>query len=369
LDAPARVEVKQMAERVMLLVGTKKGAFMVEGDAARNRWTLRGPFCESWPIMHVTWDPRQRAILAAGGNAWFGPAIWKSTDFGESWTHSSTGLTYGEGEEPIVGAWSVAAGDDGTVWAGVEPAGLFRSSDGGETFEHVPALRAHPTRELWQPGGGGLILHAIMPLPGRPSTVWVAISSGGAYVSEDGGATWEPRNRGIRMDYVPEDQAAAPAGHCVHGLALAANGTTLYAQNHGGVFRTDNWGRQWDEIDAGLPSDFGFPVVAHPRDPGTAYIVPLDEMSRVMPGGRGAIWRTRDGGQSWHALRDGLPQENAYLGVLRRALAIDSLAPAGVYFGTSGGHLYASRDEGERWEAIATTLPGITSVEAVVLRD
>jgi photosystem II stability/assembly factor-like uncharacterized protein len=316
--------------------------------------------------MHVTWDPAQRAILAAGGNAWYGPAVWKSTDLGASWTHSSAGLTYAEGEEPVVSAWSIAPAG-GTLWAGVEPAGLFKSTDGGETWTHVESLRAHPTRAAWGPGGGGLILHVMVPDPANAQRAWLAISSGGAYATEDGGATWEPRNRGIRIDFMPEDQRDVPAGHCVHGIALAADGKTLYAQNHGGVFRSDDGAQSWNDISAGLPSDFGFPIAAHPRDARTAYVVPLQEDGRFMPGGRGAVWRTQDGGVTWSPLTNGLPPQNAFLGVLRRALVTDRLNPAGIYFGTTSGQLFASNDEGEHWHQAASMLPAITSVEAVAI--
>lgn len=191
--------------KVLVLIGTKKGAFILTSDASRRSWELKGPFCNTWPIQHVIADPTSGAIYAAGGNPWFGAAIWKSTDLGETWTHSSEGLAYPEGEEPVTAAWSLAKGGE-ALYAGVEPAGLFKSTDGGETWSHVQGLRAHPTRPQWQPGGAGLILHTIVPHPGDTRKLWVGISSAGVFHTGDGGATWEPRNRGTRADFNPEDQ-------------------------------------------------------------------------------------------------------------------------------------------------------------------
>jgi photosystem II stability/assembly factor-like uncharacterized protein len=357
--------------KVLILVGTKKGLFIVESGAGRGAWSLKGPYCATWPIQHAVGDPATGAIYAAGGNPWFGAAIWKSTDLGETWTHSSAGLAYEEGEEPVKAAWSLAVGSDG-LYAGVEPAGLFKSTDGGETWSHVAGLRAHPSREQWQPGGGGLILHTIVPDPNAAEKVWVGISSAGVFFTGDGGTNWEPRNRGTRCDFNPEDQRYPEIGQCVHNLVLAP-GTSdrLYQQNHCGMYRSDDGGRQWESIEAGLPSTFGFPSAVHPRDADTLYLLPLngDIQGRYMPEARAAVWRTRDGGRTWGALRQGLPQENAYFGVLRQALATDRLEPAGVYFGTSGGALFASADEGESWSCLAQHLPSISSVETLVVAD
>ena len=355
--------------KVLVLVGTKKGTFILKSDAARRDWDLSGPFCATWPIQHAIADPATGTIYAAGGDAWFGPAVWKSTDLGETWTHSSEGLAYDEGEEPIKAVWSLAQGD-GVLYAGVEPAGLFKSTDGGVTWSHVAGLRDHPSRPEWNPGGGGLILHHIVPHPGDPKKLWVGISAAGVFHSVDGGATWEPRNRGTRADYNPEDQRYPEFGQCVHSLALApGDGERLYQQNHCGMYRSDDGGRQWTSIEAGLPSSFGFPSAAHPRDPETLFLLPLngDIKGRYMPDAKAAVWRTRDGGASWEALRRGLPQEHAYFGVLRQALATDRLQPAGIYFGTGGGVLFASADEGESWAPVAQHLPAISSVETLVI--
>jgi hypothetical protein len=358
-----------MAAKVLVLIGTKKGAFILEGDAARSSWTLRGPFCETWPMNHVIADPVTGTIFGGGGNEWFGPAVWKSTDFGASWTHSSDGLKYEAGEEPIKSVWSIASGGP-SLYAGVQPAGLFRSDDQGQSWRHVAGLRDHPSRPSWQPGGAGLILHSLVPHPTDGRQIWVGISSVGVFYTGDGGETWECRNRGTRNDYLPEDERYPEYGQCVHCLVIAPGmSNRLYQQNHCGMYRSDDGGRHWASIEAGLPSSFGFPAAAHPRDPATLYLLPLngDTAGRYVPDAKTAVWRTRDGGGSWDALREGLPQENAFFGVLRQAMATDRLEPAGVYFGTSTGSLFASADEGERWDCIAQYLPAILSVETLVV--
>jgi photosystem II stability/assembly factor-like uncharacterized protein len=358
-----------MAKKVLILLGTKKGAFIIEGDGSRRSWELRGPFCETWPMNHVIADPTTGTIYGGGGNEWFGPAIWKSADLGATWTHSSEGLAYEAGEEPIKTVWSLAPGK-GCVYAGVEPAGLFRSTDGGQAWQHVAGLRDHPSRPHWQPGGAGLILHSLVPHPDDERQVWVGISSAGVFHTGDGGASWEPRNRGTRADFMPEGENYPEYGQCVHCL-VRAPGTSdrLYQQNHCGMYRSDDGGRHWQSIEAGLPSSFGFPAAVHPRDPASLYLVPLngDSAGRYVPDGKAAVWRTRDGGDSWQALREGLPQKNTFFGVLRQAMATDRLEPAGVYFGTSTGALFASADEGDSWICVAQHLPSILSVETLVV--
>ena len=358
-----------MAKKVLILVGTKKGVFIVESGAERADWRLRGPFCETWPMNHVIADPATGTIYGGGGNQWFGPAVWKSTDGGATWSHSSEGLSYRAGEEPIKSVWSVALGPGG-LYAGVEPAGLFLSRDGGRSWHHVAGLQDHPSREKWQPGGAGLILHSLVPHPADERQLWVGISSVGVFSSTDGGETWETRNQGTRSDFLPPGQNYPEFGQCVHCLVMAP-GTSgrLYQQNHCGMYRSDDGGRHWQSIEAGLPSTFGFPAAVHPRDPSTLYLVPLngDTAGRYVPDAKAAVWRTRDSGASWEALRAGLPQENAFFGVLRQAMATDRLEPAGVYFGTSTGALFASADEGDTWRCIAPYLPPIHSVETAVV--
>lgn len=358
-----------MTSQVQVLVGTKKGAFLLQSDAARTAWSLRGPFCETWPINHVVADAGTNTIYAGGGNAWFGPAVWRSTDLGETWTHSSQGLAYPAGGAPVSSVWSIAH-RGGFLFAGVEPAGLFRSEDAGDTWTHVAGLQDHPTRRDWQPGGAGLILHSLVPHPNDERQVWVGISSAGVFHTADGGETWEPRNQGTRCDFLPEGQRYPEFGQCVHCLVMAPGmPDRLYQQNHCGMYRSDDGGRHWTSIEAGLPSSFGFPAVAHPRDPSTLYLLPLngDSAGRFVPDGMAAVWRTRNSGESWEALRSGLPQKNTFFGVLRQAMATDRLEPAGVYFGTNSGSLYASRDEGDNWTCIAEHLPAIASVETLVI--
>jgi len=320
-----------MAQRVMLLVGTPKGAFIVDGTPERRDWQLRGPLCDGWPIHDVTWDPKSGALFAGGGSPWYGPAVFRSDDLGATWSPSSEGLTYGDDGPAIPTVWNVTPSDAG-VLAGVEPAGLFRSGDGGRSWEHVNAV--------------------------------------GVFQSEDAGATWELRNRGVRADFDPNPDPEF--GQCVHKVYLAAGERdVLYQQNHCGVYRTDDGGNHWTEITGALPSQFGFPMVGHPRDEATAWLIPLTDadQGRFMPGAAAAVWRTRDRGGSWERLAMGLPQENAYLGVRREAMGVDGLDPVGVYFGTSSGELYGSSDEGASWDLIASHLPDVWAVDVAVVED
>ena len=358
-----------MAQRLMLLVGTPKGLFVLDGDGQRRGWSLRGPLCEGWPIHDTAISDDGATIYAGGGSNWYGPAVWRSDDQGSTWTLSSEGLTYGDDGPKVKTVWNVTPGVGG-LYAGVEPAGLFRSADGGATWSHVQGLTDHPTRPEWQPGNGGLILHSIVPHPTDADRMWVGISSVGAFETADGGASWETRNRGVRAGFMPEGEQYPDFGQCVHKLVIAADGGEhLYQQNHCGVYRSSDGGRQWQEITAGLPSEFGFPMVAHPRDPLSAWVIPLNgaDQGRFMPDGSAAVWRTSDGGGTWRRLGDGLPQHDAFVGVLREAMAIDELEPAGIYFGTSTGQLYASADEGRSWARIADNLPPIWSVQAALL--
>jgi photosystem II stability/assembly factor-like uncharacterized protein len=357
-----------MSDRVAVLVGTRKGLFVLDGDADRQDWRVRGPMCDGWPIHDAIVDPKSGALYAAGGSNWYGPAVWRSDDMGETWSHSSEGLTYGDDGPKITTVWNVTAGPD-ALYAGVEEAGLFRSHDGGATWEHVAGLTEHPSRPEWVPGNGGLILHSIVPHPTDTDRVWVGISAVGAFETSDGGTSWATRNKGVRADFNPQN-IYPDFGQCVHKLVMAADGgELLYQQNHCGVYRSADGGKQWQEITKGLPTQFGFPMAAHPRDSQTVWTIPMTEPEdgRVMVDGQAAVWRTNDGGSTWQRSGEGLPQEHAFLGVLREAMAVDRLDPVGVYFGTSTGQVYGSRDEGVTWTLIADNLPSIWSVEAALV--
>lgn len=356
-----------MNRPLVILIATGKGAFFLEGDPARCDWALRRPLCDAQPVSHVIADAETGTLWAGGGDGWFGPAVWRSTDQGRSWTRFDRGLADPEGEEKLKCVWSLARAH-GRLYAGVEPAGLFVSEDDGESWAHVEGLTAHPSRRHWQPGGGGLILHHILAHPEDADQLWVAISTGGVFHTTDGGTSWEPRNQGTRCDFTGHGATYPAFGQCVHSLAMAAGRPErLYQQNHCGMYRSDDAGRSWQSIENGLPSDFGFASATHPRDPDTLYLMPLvGAEQRYVPDGKPAVWRTTDGGQSWIDLRAGLPQAGAFLCVLRQAMATDRLDPAGVYVGTTGGTLFASADEGRSWQAIAQHLPAIRAVETLL---
>ncbi len=359
-----------MASRKLILLGTHKGAFLLELDASRQRAAIRGPFCEAMPIQHLAWDPGRHALLAGAGSPWYGPIVWRSEDLGETWTQSSAGLGYGaEGHDPgaaaVTRVWNLTAVDD-TIFAGVEPAGLFRSEDGGLTWSHVAGLREHPSRPSWQPGAGGLMLHSIVPHATDRAIMWVGISAVGVFQTVDSGMSWEARNRGVRAVGSPDEYPET--GQCVHKLAIHPDRPeVLYQQNHSGAYRSDDGGMTWNDINDGLPSTFGFPIAVNPHDPKMIWTVPLngDDRGRYMPEGRATVWRSVDEGATWEPQTNGLPGRDAYLGVLREAMATDRQHPAGVYIGTSTGQLFASPDEGRNWVLLADYLPGISSVEAI----
>lgn len=356
--------------RTLLLIGTRKGLFLLASDRSRAAWQLRGPFCESWPIYHAIHDPASGAIFAAAASDWHGSAVWRSSDLGETWAVSSEGIGYPDADTRHVSKVSTLAVQDGRVLVGVESPGIFASRDGGESWSLLTTLAGQPGSEAWddpsnQPPGH-LGISAIMPDPDDPSAFLTIVQGVGAFETADGGESWTPRNRGLRADWPrPHEEV----GFCVHRLVRApSDRNRLYQQNHVGVHRSDDDGRSWTEITDGLPSEFGFAAAVHPHDRDTFYVIPLDAgHARCMPEGRAAVWRTADGGGSWQRLDRGLPQEHAHLGVLRAALAIDREEIPGLYFGTSTGQLFSSLDEGESWSEIAGYLPAIWSVEVATI--
>ena len=343
----------------LLLIGTRKGLFLARSED-RKSWTIDGPHCDMWPVNHAIYNPATGAIHAAASSPWYGPAVWTSPDLGVTWSHSSDGLAF-DAETPVANLWSVAAtGND--VYIGTDPAGLFRSGDGGASFAHVATLRDHPTAAKWLPGNAGLILHSLIADGPRLA---VAISVGGVYVSEDAGETWD-----LRADGLPTPDPVDFYHTCVHHLDIAGGQFgRFFQQNHQGQFRSDDAGRSWVDVGPGLPSSFGFGSATHPRDPSTFFAFPLngDSIGRFAPDAAVAIWRTRDAGLTWQPCRNGLPQEHAYLAAFRQAMATDTNPSVGVYFGTTTGEVFASADEGDSWGIVASYLPGVLSVEAAVL--
>jgi photosystem II stability/assembly factor-like uncharacterized protein len=352
--------------RVMVMVGTRKGCFLLESDADRRDWTVRGPFCENWPVYHAIHD--DGALYAAAASEWHGAGVWRSHDLGETWELSSEGLKYENGDLKLSKISGLNA-RHGRLLAGAESAGVFESRDGGRTWDLVSTLDGLPGREDWndpskQPPGHlgmpGLLTH-----PDDPDRFWVVVQGYGIFETTDGGSEWTPRNHGLRADWPVEDPEV---GYCVHKLVMAPDRERLYQQNHCGVHRSDDAGHNWTEITEGLPSDFGFAAVAHPHDRDGFYVIPLDAgHGRTMPDGHAAVWRTRDAGSSWQKLDRGLPHAGAYLGVLREGMATDGLDDPGIYFGTSTGQVFASADEGEQWTEIASYLPAVASVEVAVI--
>jgi photosystem II stability/assembly factor-like uncharacterized protein len=355
--------------RTVLLVGTRKGCFVVESDGDRRDWEIRGPFCEGWPIYHAIHDPASGALYAAAASEWHGAGVWRSTDLGETWEISSEGLNYGENGRRLSKLSGLTAAH-GRILAGAETAGVFESRDGGSTWSLLSTLDGQPGREEWndpanQPPGH-LGLPAILPHPDDASRYWAVVQGIGIFETTDDGASWTPRNRGLRADWPREHEEI---GFCVHKLVMSpSDNERLYQQNHCGMHRSDDAGESWVEITEGLPTDFGFAAAVHPHDRDSFYVIPLDPgHGRTMPDGQAAVWRTSDAGASWTRLDQGLPQQNAHVGVLREGLAIDSLDVPGLYFGTSTGQLFGSIDEGESWTEIAGYLPAISSVEVAVL--
>ncbi len=355
--------------QTIVLVATRKGLFVLE-SADRKDWNLRGPYCESWPLYHAILDRDSGTIYAAAGSEWHGSAVWRSGDLGETWEHSSEGLTYGDDSELKLNKISSLSAAHRRLFVGAEACGIFESRDGGKSFSLLSTLDGQPGRDKWndpanQPPGH-LGISQTTQDPDDPDHFWAIVQGHSLFETSDGAKTWAPRNKGLRADWPLENPEV---GYCVHCLCVSpVDKQRMYQQNHVGMHRSDDGGLSWTEITEGLPSEFGFAAAAHPHDRDTFYVVPLDPgHGRTMPDGHAAVWRTQDAGSSWQRLDNGLPHEGAFLGVLRRGLTIDAEDSPGLYFGTSTGQVYASADEGESWREIAAYLPAISSVEVAVV--
>ena len=367
---------------IRLLVGTHKGAFILTSDGKRQKWDVNGPYFAGLDIYHLKGSPANPDRLYASQTSdWFGQVVHRSDDGGKTFETVSNNFVY-DGD-PGTHQWydgtqhpwefkrvwyfEPPPSDPDTVYAGVEDAALFRSSDGGQTWQELSGLRS-VKGNLWQPGAGGMCLHKIILDPKDPDRIYTAISAAGAFRSEDGGQTWRAATRGLHSDYELPDPDA-DVGHCVHSIAMhPARPDVLFMQKHWDVMRSDNAGEMWYEVSGNLPSDFGFPIAVHAHEPDTVYVVPIkSDSEHFPPDGKLRVYRSRTGGNEWEALTKGLPQANCYVNVLRSALTVDSLDPCGLYFGTTGGQVYASADSGDSWTPIVEDFPAVYSVEVQTL--
>ena len=359
----------------VLMIGTMKGAFLLSANAARRRWHVSGPHLPGHIVYSAAYDARQgrsRTWLSSFNWA-YGTTLRSSDDFGKTWTNpESHPIKFPEDTgQALKQIWQITVGSESepdTLYCGVEPAALFESRDAGESWALVRGLFNHPHREKWNPGNGGLCLHTVLPNPANPKQIHVAISAGGFYRTDDGGASWQAKSKGIRADFQPVKYPEF--GQCVHKVDRhPARPQRLFLQNHGGLYRSDDGGDSWKDIGNGVPSDFGFPIVMHPHDPDTAYVVPLEQEMRCGPEGKLRVYRTRNAGRSWEPLTRGLPQQNAYETVLRDGMAADSLDPAGIYIGTRSGKIFGSANAGNSWQLIVEGLPPVVCVKAAVVSE
>ena len=391
---------------VRLLVGTRKGAFILTSDGKRDQWDVKGPHFGGWEIYHLNSSPADpNRIYVSQSSGFFGQIIQRSDDGGKTWyqpglkpgepTTSPQGMPLAESNKFVYDT-SAATGrpltthqwydgtqhpwefkrvwhlepsltDPDTVYAGVEDAALFRTTDGGKSWNELASLRGHPTGAQWAPGAGGMCLHTILLDPTNPKRIYTAISSVGAFRSDDGGVQWKPINRGLYSKYIPKPDAEV--GHCVHKIAMhPSRPNTLFMQKHWDVMRSNDAGESWQEVSGNLPTDFGFPIAVHAHEPETIYVVPIkSDGEHYPPDGKLRVYRSRTGGTDWEALTKGLPQRDCYVDILRDAMAVDPLDPCGIYFGTTGGQVYASIDDGDSWNPIVRDLPSVVSVEAQTL--
>ncbi len=367
---------------VRVLVGTRKGAFVLASDGKREKWEVAGPFFAGWEIYHLKGSPVEpNRLFASQSNAWFGQQIQRSDDGGKSWNPVGNKFAY-EGI-PATHQWydgtphpwefkrvwhlEPSLTDPNVVLAGVEDAAMFRSTDGGTTWNELSGLRKHGTGPQWAPGAGGMCLHTILLDPENAGRMFIAISAAGAFRSDDDGQSWKPINQGLKSEHIPDP--SAEVGHCVHRLAMhPSRPDTLFMQKHWDVMRSDDAGERWTEVSGNLPTDFGFVIDVHAHEPETIYVVPIKSDSEHFPiGGRLQVYRSKSGGNEWEALSNGLPQKDCYVNVLRDAMAIDTLDECGVYFGTTGGQVYCSPDGGDNWSPIVRDLPAVLSVEVQTL--
>jgi photosystem II stability/assembly factor-like uncharacterized protein len=367
---------------VRVLVGTRKGAFVLTSDAMRKQWEVAGPHFPGWEIFHLKGSPADtERLYASQYSAWFGQLIQRSNDGGRTWepvgnkflhdgvpsTHEWYDGTPHPWEFKRVWHLEPSMSDPDTVYAGVEDAALFRSSDGGLTWQEFSGLRGHASGPRWTPGAGGLCLHTVLLDPSEPNRIFVAISSAGVFRTDDSGQRWRPINRGLRSQYIPDP--TAEVGHCVHRIAIHRSGQgVLFMQKHWDVMRSDQTRESWHEISGNLPTDFGYAIDVHAHEPDTVYVLPItSDSEHFPPDGKLRVYRSRTGGYEWEALTKGLPQNHCYVNVLREAMAVDSLDKCGIYFGTTGGEVYSSSDSGDTWSPIAQHLPSVLSVEVQTL--
>src|SRR5437879_8344377 len=386
---------------VRVLVGTRKGAFILTSDGKRQKWDVSGSHFAGWEMYHLKGSPADpNRIYASQTSGWFGQIIQRSDDGGKTWHQPGTAagepappgppksesnkFAYDAAAKPLTThqwydgtqhpwefkrVWHLEPSltDPDTVYAGVEDAAIFRSTDGGENWKELPSLRGHGTGPKWQPGAGGLCLHTIILDPSNPQRIWIAISAAGAFRTDDGGKNWKPINRGLRSQYIPDQDAEV--GHCVHHIAMNPKRPgILFMQKHWDVLRSDDAGNNWKEVSGNLPTDFGFVIDSHAHEPERIYVVPIkSDGEHFVPDGALRVFRSRSGGNDWEPLGKGLPDRDCYVNVLRDAMSVDKLDDCGIYFGTTGGQVYASADAGDSWNAIVRDLPAVLSVEVQTL--